>query len=63
MFTIGVWKDANIEQINKISYHLYVLEKGQKSIFDEAKNKHDENYTQGQELQAMPSDRFADIGR
>ena len=38
LLTIGVWNDASIEQINKISSHLNLLEKGSKSLFDEADN-------------------------
>lgn len=38
LLTIGVWNDARIEQINKISRHLNLLEKGSKSLFDEADN-------------------------
>ena len=38
LLTIGVWNDASIEHINKISRHLNLLEKGSKSLFDEADN-------------------------
>ena len=35
LLTIGVWNDASIEQINKISSHLNERKKVRKSLFDE----------------------------